>query len=199
MEPTSRYRKICAVSDSLTSDAPDNWLALLGAMRPGLQVVAEAHGGWTTHSYFKSKFDGVAFARVPRDADLFILLIGSNNLFEAEGGSAVAVDEATEGVARLARHVLGLSPGADILLVAPPKVVLAKCRAEEPKPARRIDVHTPEFLKRLGDSYRALAARKGWLFADLLPVLSDADYVDAAHPNAQGNRKMAQAIWAAIK
>ena len=190
--------KIVAVSDSLTNDRPDNWLALMAAGRPGVTVVANAHGGWTTKSFFKEKFKDVAFARVPRDADLFILLVGSNNLFEAQGGSDAAVEEAVEGIERLAAHLLGLSPGAEILLVAPPTVALKNNVLADPKPERRIDDHTPEYLGRLSRAYRDLAARRRWRFVDLCPVLSDEDFADAAHPNARGNRKMAEAIGAAL-
>jgi hypothetical protein len=190
--------KVVAVSDSLTNDKPENWLALLGGMDPRLLVVAEAHGGWTTHSYFKSKFDGIAFAKVPRDADVFILLLGSNNLFEAGGGSDAAVEEATAGIERIAAHVLGLSPKAKFVLAAPPNVCLKNYKVETPKPPRRMEPETPAYLQKLGRSYRALADRRGWRFVDLFPLLGDEDFVDAAHPGPAGNRKMAEAIGKAV-
>ena len=187
--------KIVAVSDSLTNDQPDNWLALLGAKCPGCAMISNSYGGWTTKSFFKEKFRDIAFANIPPDAAVFILLLGSNNLFEAQGGSDAAVQEATEGVDRLAAHLLTMSPGAEILLAAPPGVVVSRERLTEPKPERRIDAYTPGFLAKLSDSYRHLAARRGWRFVDLLPLLAENDFADAAHPNKEGNRKMAEAFW----
>ncbi|MGD0897339.1 MAG: SGNH/GDSL hydrolase family protein [Thermoguttaceae bacterium] len=187
--------KIVAVSDSLTNNGPDNWLALLAKKSPEIRVVAEAHGGWTTKSYFKPKFADVAFAKVPRDADLFILLLGSNNLFEAGGGSDEAVREATEGIEQIAAHLLKISSGAKIVLVAPPNVCLKNYKVETPKPTRRMEPDTPQYLQKLGQSYRALAQRKSWRFIDLFPVLGDDDFIDAAHPGKTGNQKMAAAIW----
>jgi len=194
MSKAECMKKIVAVSDSLTNDDPGNWLALMSAQVPGIEAVAEAHGGWTTTSYFKAKFDGVAFAKVPRDADLFIVLLGSNNLFEAQGGDDAAVAEATAGVDRIAKHVLRLSPGAAILLAAPPTVAMKKNILPEPKPDRRIDAQSPRFLGEISKSYRALAGMRGWLFVDLFPLLGEDDFADAAHPNDWGNRKMADAI-----
>jgi lysophospholipase L1-like esterase len=190
--------KIVAVSDSLTNDQPENWLALVAARSPALKAVANAHGGWTTKSFFKEKFKDVAFARVPPDAAMFILLLGSNNLFEAQGGSDEAVAEAVAGIERLAAHLLGIAPRAEIVLAAPPTVALSKNVLPDPKPERRMDTHTPQYLRRLSRAYRALAARRGWRFVDLLPVLTEEDFADAAHPNAAGNRKMADAVWAAL-
>ena len=187
-------RKVVAVSDSLTNEDPCNWLAMVGRQVPGIEVVSEAHGGWTTTSYFKEKFNGIAFAKIPRDADLFIILLGSNNLFEAQGGTDAAVAEATEGVRRISEHLLRLSPGASILLVAPPTVALKNNVLPDPKPERRVDNHTPRYLAELSRSYRAFAARRNWRFVDLLPLLDEGDYMDTAHPNDNGNRKIASAI-----
>lgn len=192
--PTLRG-KIVAVSDSLTGERPENWLALLGARFPGCTMVSNSYGGWTTRSFFKDKFKDVAFAKIPSDAMMFILLLGSNNLFEAQGGNDEAVREATEGIERLAAHLLRMSPGAEIVLAAPPGVALRHNKLPDPKPERRIDDHTPGFLAKLSRSYRELAARRGWRFVDLFAVLREEDFADAAHPNREGNRKMAEAFW----
>ena len=194
----SSIATITTVSDSLTNDEPTNWLALLGRDL-GIRTVAEAHGGWTTKSYFKSKFDGVAFANLPADADLCIILIGSNNLFEDGGGSQRSIDEAVAGVQRIAAHVVTIAPNVRFMLAAPPIVCMRNVKPEDPKPQRRIDSQTPEMLRRLSAAYRDLARRRGWLFVDLQPVLTDDDYVDGAHPGDDGNRKIAAAIAAALR
>lgn len=45
---------------------------------------------------------------------------------------------------------------------------------------------------------RRLAAEKDWMYTTLFPIPHDSDYVDAAHPGAQGNRKMADHIVAVL-
>jgi hypothetical protein len=114
---------VVAVSDSLTNEEPTNWLAMLGVMRPDIRVVAEAHGGWTTKSYFKAKFDGVAWASLPERADVAIILIGSNNLFEDRGGSDASVQEAVDGVQKIEAYLRAKYPDVRIILVAPPTCV----------------------------------------------------------------------------
>ena len=192
-------RKVVAVSDSLTNTQEDNWLAAMGRQVPGIQVIANAFGGWTTRSYFKDKFRDIAFAAVPEDAELFVLLLGSNNLFEDGGGSDASVAEAADGVLKLAAHLKTLAPGAEFVLVAPPRVAMKNNQLAEPRPARRIDAQTPQFLKRLGEAYRSLARERGWRFVDLYPVLEEDDFVDAAHPGPAGNQKIATAIGSVVK
>ncbi len=192
------FHKIVAVSDSLTNDEPDNYLALLGE-KLRVPVVAEAHGGWTTTTYFRERFHDVAFAKVPADADLCLILIGSNNLFEDAGGSEKSIADAVAGVRMIAEHVHGVAPRARFVLVAPPIVAMKNNHLPEIKPQRRIDVQTPAMLAALAGAYRDLAAREGWLFVDLQPVLTEDDYIDSAHPSPAGNRKIAEALAAALR
>ncbi len=191
-------RKITTVSDSLTNDEPTNYLSLLGRAL-GVAVAPEAHGGWTTTSYFRERLQAEAFARLALDADLCLLLIGSNNLFEDAGGSEDSVRGAVLGVQRIADYVQTRIPGVRFLLVAPPNVCMKNVvRTDTPEP-RRIDAHTPVMLGKLSAAYRELAAERGWLFADLFPVLDDDDFLDAAHPTPEGNRKMAEALLAVLR
>ena len=169
------------------------------ARLPAVEVVSEAHGGWSTTSYFRERLAYEAFQRVPGNADLCIVLIGSNNLFEAEGGSDAAVADASEGVVRIVEHVQKLSPSTrDVLLLAPPTVALKNVEPESLKLTRRIDHHTPLYLNRLAVAYKALATAKSWRFVDLFPVLTEQDYADSAHPNEAGQTKLADAITPAI-
>jgi lysophospholipase L1-like esterase len=192
--------KIVVIGDSLTSDEPANWATLVQARLPAVEVVTEAHGGWSTTSYFRERLAHEAFQRVPGDAGLCVVLLGSNNLFEAEGGSEAAIVDATEGVVRIVEHVQKLSPSArDVLLIAPPTVALKFVEPESLKLTRRIDRHSPHFLAKLSAAYRALAASKKWRFVDLFPLLSEDDYVDSAHPTAAGQLKLAHAITPEIE
>lgn len=192
-------RTLVAVGDSLTNDEPDNWLQVLARSRGGVRAVAEAHGGWTTRSYFKDKFEGVAFASLPPHADVCVILIGSNNLFEAGGGSEAAIEEACAGVERIAGVVRERCGCGRFVLAAPPSVCLPNVEMEaQAGQERRIEPSTPEWIRRLGDAYRELAAERGWEFVDLFPLLGDEDFVDAAHPTAEGQRTMAGAIGGAV-
>jgi lysophospholipase L1-like esterase len=188
---------VVAVSDSLTNEEPTNWLAMLGVMRPDIRVVAEAHGGWTTKSYFKAKFDGVAWASLPERADVAIILLGSNNLFEDRGGSDASVQEAVDGVQKIEAYLRAKYPHVRVILAAPPTCVPE--RWTDRTGDRRIDEHSPKYLGKLSDAYRQLAARRGWEFVDLYPLLeSPGDFVDAAHATEQANRKIAAAIGQAV-
>jgi len=187
-------RIVTVVGDSLSNTEPDNWVALVAQSRPDLHFTVEAHGGWTTHSYFKPKFDGIAFAQIPAHVDLFILLLGSNNLFEDQGGRDATLVAITDGIRRIADHLTTRSPQAQFLLVAPPTVCLRNNTSATRQPDRLIADHTPHYLRQLGQHYRQLATNNGWEFVDLYPLLTDDDFLDVAHPNPSGNRKIAQAI-----
>jgi|GEM_PF-2011308 len=197
-ESPMKLKKITTVSDSLTNSDPHNWIALVGK-ELGVATQPEAHGGWTTTSYFRERLQHEAWANLPADADLCIILIGSNDLFEDAGGSEKSVQAAVAGVQKLAAHVETKSPGVRFMLAAPPIVCLKNVKVENSLPQRRIDQYTPAMLARLSQAYRELAARKGWLFVDLQPVLSEDDFVDSAHPNNEGNRKIAAAVVRAIR
>ena len=188
---------VVAVSDSLTNNGPTNWLAVLGDMRPDIHTVAEAHGGWTTKSYFKAKFDGMAWAALPERADVAIILMGSNNLFEDRGGSNASVQEAVDGVQKIEAHLRGKYPHVKIILAAPPTCVPQ--RWTDRTSDRRIDDHSPKCLGRLSEEYRRLAGRRGWGFVDLYRLLeAPDDFSDAAHPAAQANREIAAAMVNAV-
>lgn len=192
-------RHIVAIGDSLTNEEPDNWTAHARVRLPGVRLAVEAHGGWSTHSYFRERLAHVAFANVPADAELCVILLGSNNLFEARGGDAAAVLDAVAGVRRIAAHVRTLAPGLrDILLLAPPTVALRHLTPADRALSRRVDQQSPLYLGQLSHAYRELAGRLGWRFADLFPVLTEADYVDPAHPGPDGQRKLADVIVPAI-
>jgi lysophospholipase L1-like esterase len=195
--PSDRRPVVLAVSDSLTNDQATNWLAVLGGMRRDIRTVAEAHGGWTTKSYFKKKFDGVAWAALPERADVAIILIGSNNLFEDRGGSDASVKEAVDGVEKIEAHLRARYPRVQVVLAAPPTCVPE--RWTDRTSDRRIDVHSPKYLGKLSEAYRRLAGRRGWEFVDLFPLLEGpADFVDAAHPTAEANRRIAAEIRQAV-
>jgi len=196
-DPPSPTR-VLVIGDSLTYDAPDNWVNVLAARHPSVEPYIEAHGGWTTKSFFKAKFDGLAFANVPDAFDVLVILLGSNNLFEARGGSDAAVAEAVDGVRAIAAHVMRRSPDAGVVLVAPPTVALGNYQPPPPEDDRRMTEQSPAWLQKLGDAYRGLAADKGWGFVDLFPVLGDDDFFDAAHPTAAGQTKMADRIEPAL-
>lgn len=187
--------KIVAVSDSLTNERPDNWLAMVQARSPRIRTISNAHGGWTTKSFFKHKFRDIAFRNIPPDASVVILLLGSNNLFEAGGGSDAALAEAVEGVYRLFERIRGLAPGARFLLAAPPTVVVSREAQRTPKAPRRIDKQSPLYLERLSRAYERLARCLGMAYVNLYPLLGEEDFADAAHPNEAGNRKIADAMW----
>jgi len=195
--PAGGRPTVVVISDSLTNDEPDNWLAAVARVRPRLTVIGEAHGGWSTNSYFKAKFDGVAWARLPDHADVAIILLGSNNLFEDGGGSDAAVADAVEGVQKIEAFLRRRYPNMSVILTAPPTCVPE--RAPAPAGDRYVAAHSPRFIEKLGNEYRALAARRGWGFVDLFPVLvAPDDYHDLSHPNAQGNQKIAEAMLPAI-
>lgn len=192
--------KIVVIGDSLTNDSRENWTSVLQASMPGLQVIANGHGGWTTMSYFKPKFRRTAFDRVEYDADLFIIQIGSNNLFEDFGGSDYAIEEACEGVCAIADHICDRAPKAHFMLVAPPDVALNNLPPPSAStPYRAVNEGTRNYLKELGKAYQKLARRKGWLYANWFASLKPEDLPDGTHPNAEGNRKLAAVIAAALK
>jgi lysophospholipase L1-like esterase len=109
------------------------------------------------------------------------------------------VHEACEGVERIADRVRRESPDARVLLVAPPRVVLEKLPPDSNTQGDRLILpETLGWLERLGDAYRKVAERNGWTYLTLFPLLDKADFADAAHPNAAGNRKMADAVLRAL-
>jgi lysophospholipase L1-like esterase len=196
--PAHPLRNILAVSDSLTNEEPTNYLSILGRTL-NIPVIAEAHGGWSTTSYFRERLKDQAFAKVPHDADLCLLLLGSNNLFEDAGGSPASIADAVAGIQKIAAHIRVLAPQSRFLLVAPPTVALKNNHLPDPKPQRRIDTHTPQMLAELSRAYRQLASEKKWLFADLFPILTEDDFVDSAHPSPIGNQKIADALLPIIQ
>jgi lysophospholipase L1-like esterase len=116
-------------------------------------------------------------------ADVIIVMLGSNDLLN---GSTVS--EATEKMSAFLAACEEAAPDSALLLVAPPPMQIGEW------------VQTKELIEKsraLGKTYRALAERKGVLFADSGRWKIPLTY-DGVHFTEEGHRRFASGIAAAL-
>ena len=188
---------IC-LGDSLTAGegvgSEKTFPALLAARYPTLHVLNQGRSGWSTGSYLR-RWPEVAASLselVPKEKEGWILIqLGANDLRE-RGHRLETITECRANLITLISRLHKLLPSLEAVLVAPPTMfpIALSPRMREAGFSEK----SPELLRRLRDSYQALAKHQNWHFIDLYYTLSLGNTLDGAHPTPAGLRELAEAI-----
>jgi acyl-CoA thioesterase-1 len=183
---------ILVFGDSITAgnalpaeERREAWVSVLNREARGrFLLINEGKGGRPTNSV--REFDQ-ALARHPK-IDALAILLGTNDSRDVSGQ---CVPKAVENLGAMIERVRrDHGDGLPILLIAPPNLNKDALVATKPIAEER-DAN----LRALGDAYRELAARLNLSFASLYGVVPPETMThDGVHPNAAGNRAIAEAL-----
>ena len=193
--------KLVCVGDSITageSVTPDQCYvgrlkAKAAAAGVKLDVAADGRSGWTTGDFLAHA--KAVVAKVPADATVVTILLGTNDARSADSPEKVA-DRAADHVTKLIALYHAKAPRATFVLVGPPAVDVARLTPR----LRKADygARTPPALTAIRAAYKAAAERLGARFVDLSAVPSAGHTVDGVHPDPAGHAEIADAVWAAL-
>jgi acyl-CoA thioesterase-1 len=183
---------ILVFGDSITAgnalpaeERQEAWVPVLNREAGGRFVlINEGKGGRPTDSV--KEFEQ-ALARHPT-FDALVIFLGANDSRDVSGECVPkAIANLTAMVGHV-RKVRGEMP--PILLVAPANLNKSALVATKPI-AKERDAN----LRALGEAYRELAAREKLRFASLYGIVPEETMTrDGVHPNAAGNRAIAEAL-----
>lgn len=131
------------------------------------------------------------------EAEFVVVLLGVNDL---KNNRADGVDKsalALRNAATLIEQVRAVRPRLRILLCCPANI--NPQAVNEVNRAKKYDAQTHTWIKTLSVKFRELAKSRRVAYCDLEPVVSPANYTDGLHPNEQGHRQIAQAVWAVLR
>ena len=189
-------KKVLVIGDSLVSREADNWVAQLDAAHESLEMVAKPHPGWATTSFLKPKLEAKAYAGIDPEAELVLLLMGSNDI-RIHGHSDETIAAAVANFDKLIPRFRERAPRAEFVLIAPP-MIFPKKLTERVREAG-FNEQSPRYILRLRDAYRSYAIARGLRFIDLSGAVSEEHCTDGAHMDAAGNAEIATAVWNGLR
>lgn len=190
---------LVCVGDSITEGQPKDrvgegrdYVSLLGekAAKLGMKVKNEGRSGWATQDYIKNA-QGMVDA-MPADAAVVTILLGTNDTRFGEDGNEIA-NRAVANLRKLIAAYRAKAPNARFVIMAAPAIYpdmlpenLRNANYNERSPAK---------VAALRDAYRAMAQEDHMQFIDLSDLPSRENSIEGVHPNAAGQRQLADKIW----
>lgn len=178
--------KVLCYGDSITRKG--EWVATVGAHK----YFATINAGRSGRKAAQAKKQLAPYLKKYQNLDKIIMILGVNDLPARDKRPGdEKVDICTTGMSEAIDLALQYVKPQDIVLIAPCNV--------NPDTLSSINIEkgfqvTPPLLKKLEESYKALAERKGIRFASLLNVVSKENYKDGLHPNSAGDAEIAEFI-----
>lgn len=181
--------KILCFGDSITYGAFVRgyaWDDLLNKKSDSLFVVNAGRKGRKT----SDKEELLPVLRENLDAKYVLIFLGVNDL---KDGNDSLVNGCIDNITWMINKIKEEIPLAKIVLLAPTGINLKTMSEINVK--KNYNLNTEKSLVKLESKYKALALKESVGFISLLNVVSPENYVDGLHPNKEGQREIADAVW----
>ena len=181
--------KIVCFGDSITHGAfveGNGWVEQLGKKSDDIITVNAGRNGRKT----SDKNELTPVIEKNRDADYFLFFLGVNDL---KDGTDSMVTACINNMQWMIEQVKKNIPKAKIVLIAPCGINLKDMSEINQK--KKYNENTAASLINLEEGYKNLAEKEKVGFISLLNTVSPQNYVDGLHPNAKGQKEIADKIW----
>jgi lysophospholipase L1-like esterase len=131
------------------------------------------------------------------EAEVLVIALGVNDLKNNRTDGADKSALALRNAATLIEQVRAVRPDLRIVLCCPANI--NPQAVNEINRSKKYDAQTHAWIKTLSVKFRGLAKSKRVAYCDLEPVVSPANYTDGLHPNEQGHRQIAEAVWKTLR
>ena len=124
------------------------------------------------------------------DADYFLIFLGVNDL---KDGTDSMVNNCVKNMQWLIDKVRETNSKIKIVILAPTDINLKAMSELNVK--KKYNQKTKNSLVKLERKYKELAEKDSLGFISLLHTVSPGNYVDGLHPNRDGQKEIAKAVW----
>ncbi|HEY4148505.1 MAG TPA: SGNH/GDSL hydrolase family protein [Chitinophagaceae bacterium] len=186
--------KVVCFGDSITFGARaegHSWVSLLAADHPGdAEFINEGRSGRKT----SQRTELLPVLDKYPDAAYYLVFLGVNDL---KDGNDSMVNDCVINIKWMIAQIHNKNPQTKIVLLAPTGINLATM--SDVNVQKKYNANTSASLVKLEQRYKQLAKEEHTGFISLLHVVSPQNYADGLHPDANGQKEIAAAVWDGLK
>lgn len=184
----SKYKIVC-FGDSITYGAGvegNGWVEQIVKKTDKLLMINEGRKGRKT----SDKKELLPILEKYPDADLFIILLGVNDL---KDGNDSLVNECVSNIKWMIEEIKNKVPKAKILLMSPCNINLETM--SDINKQKKYNENTYNSLIKLEKEYSKIADEEELYFLSLFNVVSPQNFWDGLHPDIKGHQEIAEKVF----
>jgi acyl-CoA thioesterase-1 len=188
------HGKVVCFGDSITFGARadgHSWVSILTADHPGdAEFINEGRSGRKT----SQRTELLPVLDKYPDAGCYLIFLGVNDL---KDGSDSMVNDCIINMKWMIEQIHNKNPQTKIVILSPTGINLQTM--SDVNVQKKYNANTAASLIKLEQRYGALAKELHAGFISLLHAVSPQNYADGLHPNADGQKEIATAVWNGLK
>lgn len=185
----NKQKQVVCFGDSITYGAQvdgHSWVYFLSQEHPDIDFVNAGRSGRKT----SNKEELLPVLKKYPNADDYLIFLGVNDL---KNGNDSMVNSCVENMKWMINEIRKVNATAKIVILAPSDINLKTMNEINKK--KEYNENTKESLYKLEKKYKELAKEQHLGFISLLHVVSKPNYADGLHPNIEGQKEIANAVW----
>jgi acyl-CoA thioesterase I len=186
-------RQVVCFGDSITYGAQvdgHSWVYFLSQEHPDIDFVNAGRSGRKT----ADKEELLPVLKKYPNANDYLIFLGVNDL---KNGNDSMVNSCVANMKWMINEIRKVNSNAKIVILAPTDINLKTIN--EINIQKKYNSNTKESLYELEEKYQTLAKDEHTRFISLLHVVSKPNYADGLHPNIDGQKEIAKAVWKGLK
>jgi len=183
------HRKVVCFGDSITYGAlvdQHSWVYFLSQKHTGVQFINAGRSGRKT----SDKAELLPVLKQHPDGDYYLIFLGVNDL---KDGTDSMINNCVANMKWMISEIRKADTKAKIVILAPTDINLKTMNEINVK--KKYNANTQQSLNELEKKYKILSKEEHAGFISLLHAVSKPNYVDGLHPNLDGQKQIAKAVW----
>jgi acyl-CoA thioesterase I len=183
------HGQIVCFGDSITYGAQvdgKGWVYFLSQDHPGVNFINAGRSGRKT----SDKEELLPVLKEHSDADYYLIFLGVNDL---KDGTDSMVNSCVANMKWMIAEIRKADNKAKIVILAPTDINLGTMNEINVK--KKYNENTKQSLYKLEKRYKELAKEEHTNFISLLHAVSKPNYADGLHPDIDGQKEIAKAVW----
>jgi acyl-CoA thioesterase I len=183
------HGRIVCFGDSITYGAlvdGHSWVYFLSQKHSEVNFINAGRSGRKT----SDKEELLPVLKRYPSADYYLIFLGVNDL---KDGTDSMIDSCIVNMKWMITEIKNSYANANIVILAPTDINLQAMNETNVK--KKYNENTKQSLYKLETKYKALAKEEQVGFLSLLHSVSKSNYVDGLHPNIEGQKQIAKAVW----